>query len=75
MYGHLYDLLRLLKNGQKYESFAAYFEQHFNTTTPHKDVHKYTTFKIIKQINPIGAKKIFTKTKFQPMYEGTLNDP
>ena len=27
------NLLRLLKNRQKSDSFAAYFEQHFNTTT------------------------------------------
>ena len=33
MDGHFSDLLRLLKNGQKYDSFSAHFEQHFNYTT------------------------------------------
>ena len=30
---HFSNLLRLLKNGQKSDSFATHFEQHFNTTT------------------------------------------
>ena len=33
MDGHFSDLKRLLKNGQKSESFAAHFVQHFNNTT------------------------------------------
>ena len=33
MDGHFSDLLRLLKNRQKSDSFAAHFKQHFNTTT------------------------------------------
>ena len=33
MDGHFSDLLCLLKNGQKSDSFAAHFKQHFNTTT------------------------------------------
>ena len=33
MDGHLSDILRLLKNGKKSDSFAAHFEQHYNTTT------------------------------------------
>ena len=45
MDGHFSDLLRLLKNGQKSDSFAAHFEQHFNTTTSRTDLRKYTTFK------------------------------
>ena len=28
------NLLRLLKTGQRPDSFAAHFEQHFNSTTP-----------------------------------------
>ena len=61
MDGHFSDLLRLLKNGQKSDSCAAHFEQHFNTTTSRTDLHKYMTFKLVKQINPIGAMKTFTK--------------
>ena len=45
MNGHFYDLLRLLKNGEKPESFAAHFKQHFNTTTSHTDLRKHTAFK------------------------------
>ena len=61
MDGHLYDLLRLLKNGQKSYSFAAHFGQHFNTTTSRTDLRKYMTFKVLKQLNMIGAMKTFTK--------------
>ena len=37
---HFYDLLRLLKNGQKLDSFAAHFEQHFNATISWNDLRK-----------------------------------
>ena len=59
--GNLSDLLCLLKNGQKSDSFAAHFEQHFNATTSHTDLRKYLTFKVVNQVNPIGKMKIFTK--------------
>ena len=59
--GHFSDLLHLLKNGKKSYSFAAHFEQHFNTTMPRKDLRKYMTFKVVKQLNLIGAMKTFTK--------------
>ena len=52
MDGHFYNLLRLLKNGQKSDSFAAHFEQNFNATTSHTDLRKYMTFKVVKQQNP-----------------------
>ena len=61
MDGHFSYLLRLLKNGQKSDSFAAHFEQQFNTTTSRTDLRKYTTLKVVKQLNPIGAMKTFTK--------------
>ena len=61
MDGHFSDLLRLLKNGHKSDSFAAHFEQHFNTTTSRTDLRKYMTFKVVKQINQIGAMKTFKK--------------
>ena len=60
MDGHFSYLLRLLKNGQKSDSFAAHFEQHSNTTTSRKDIRKYMTFKVVKQLNPIGAMKTLT---------------
>ena len=58
---HFSDLLRLLKNGHKSDSFAAHFEQHFNTTTSRTYLRKYMTFKVVKQLNLIGAMKTFTK--------------
>ena len=61
MDGHFSDLLRLLKNGQKSDSFSAHFEQHFNTTTSRTDLRKYMTFKVVRQLNPIVAMKTFTK--------------
>ena len=61
MDGHFSDLQRLLKNGQKPDSFAAHFVQHFNNTASCTDVPKCIAFKVIKQLNPIGTTKIFTK--------------
>ena len=61
MDSHFSDLLRILKKGQKYDSFAVHFEQHFNSTTSCIDLRKYMTFKVVKQIDPIGAIKIFKK--------------
>ena len=54
---HLSDLLHLLKNGEKSDSFAAHFEQHFNTTTSRKYLRNYMTFKLVKQLNLIGTMK------------------
>ena len=55
--GNFYDLQRLLNNRQKSDSFYAHFEQHFNTTTSRTYLRKYTKFKVVKQLNPIGAIK------------------
>ena len=48
MDGHFSDVLRLLKNEQKDDSFAAHFVQHFNTTTSRTDLRKYMMFKVVK---------------------------
>ena len=61
MDGHFSDLQRLLKNGQKSDSFADHFVQHFITTMWRTDLHTYMTFKVVKQINLIGAMKTFTE--------------
>ena len=61
MDGHFSDLLHLLKNRKKTDSFAAHFKQHFNSTTSRTDLLKYMAFKVVKQLNPIGAMKTFTK--------------
>ena len=61
MDGHFSDLQRLLKNGQKPDSFAAHFVQHFNSTSSRTELRKFMTFKVLKQLNPIGAMETFTK--------------
>ena len=59
--GHFSDILLLLKNGQTYDSFADNFRQCFKYTTPHIELSKCITFKVVKQINPIGSIKTYTK--------------
>ena len=54
-------LLRLLKNGNKSDSFSIQFEQHFNTTKSHIDLRKYMMFIVVKVLNQIGAMKTVTK--------------
>ena len=61
MDGNFSDLQLLLKNGQKSDSFAAHFVQHFNDTMSRTNSRKCITFKVAKQLNPIGTMKIFTK--------------
>ena len=70
--GHFSDLLGLLKNGQKSDSFAAHFKQHFNTNTSRTDLRKYITFKVLKQLNLIGEMKTFTKPNFNLCMEECL---
>ena len=59
--GHFSNLLRLLKNRQKSDAFAAHIEQHFNTTVSRTDLRNYMTFKVVEQLNPIGPMNKFTK--------------
>ena len=54
------DLNSSLK-GKKSDSFAAHFEQYFDSTTSRTDLRKYMTFKVVKQINPIRAMENITK--------------
>ena len=75
MDGHFSDLLRLLKNGQKSDSFAVYSKQHFNTTTSFIDLRKYMVFRVVNQINPISAMKTFTKPNFNICMEEHFYDP
>ena len=48
------DLLSLLKNGQKSDSFYTHFEQHFDVGMSRTDLLKYMTFNVVKQINLLG---------------------
>ena len=61
MEGNSSDLQRLLMIGKKSDSFAAHSEQHFNTTMYRTYLRKYMMFKLVKQLNLIGAMKKFTK--------------
>ena len=72
MDGHFSNLLRLLKSGQKSDSFAVHFEQHFNSTTSGTDLHKYMKFKVVKQLNKIGAMKKITKKNYNLCMEERL---
>ena len=36
-------------------------EDQFNSTKSRTDLHKYMTFEVVKQLNPIGKMKTFTK--------------
>ena len=60
MDSHFSDFLRLINNGQKSDSFAAHFEQHFDTTSSRTDLRKYTTHKVVKQLNLTGTMQTFT---------------
>ena len=64
MDGYLSDLPRLLKNGGKSHSFSAHLKHHFTSNTSHTELLKYMIFKVLNELNPIGAMKAFTKTKF-----------
>ena len=57
MDGYFSYILRLLKNEQKSDSFAAHFEQNFKSNVSCTYLCKYMTFKVVKQINLIGAIK------------------
>ena len=75
MDGHLSDILRLLNNGQKSDSFAANYRQHFNNIMSRTYIRKYMTFIVLKQINLIGTMKTFTKPNFNPCMEKRLTIP
>ena len=69
---HFSDLLRLLKNGHKSDSFSAHFKQHFNNTTSRTYLREYLTCKVVKQPNPISAMKTLTKPNFNICMEERL---
>ena len=72
MDGHFSDLLCLLDNSNKSYSFADHFEQHFKNTTSRTDLRKNMMFKVVKQLNPIGAMKTFTKPNYNLYMEKRL---
>ena len=60
MDSNLSDILRLLENRKKLDSFDAHYEQNYNATASHTDIRKYITFKVVKQKKTISAMKTFT---------------
>ena len=42
-------------------SLSAHLKLHHNSTTSNTYLHSYMTLKVLDQLKPIGAKKIFTK--------------
>ena len=70
--GHFSDIKRLLKNGQKSDSFSAHFEQHFKSTMSRTDLHKLMTFKLVNELNQIGAMKSFLENNFNLCMEERL---
>ena len=57
MDGHFSDVQRLIKNGQKSDSFAAHFKQHFKSTMLRTYLRKCMKFKVVNHIVPIGEIK------------------
>ena len=68
--GHLSDLLCLLKNVQKLDSFAAHFEQNFNSDMSRTDLRKCMTSKVVNPIIPIDKK--ITKSNYNLYIEEHL---
>ena len=75
MDAHFSNLLCLLNNGQKYDSFDAHFEQNFNSTTSSTDLRNYMTFKVVKKLKSDWCNENIYKTNLQLMYGGTFNYP
>ena len=48
MDGHLSNVQRLLKNGQKPDSFAAHLKQHFGYTKSGTDLCKCMMLRVVK---------------------------
>ena len=57
----LLQSLRSTQERAKTDLFAAHLGHHFNTSTPRTYLRKYMTFKVVKQLNPIGAMKNLMK--------------
>ena len=61
MDGHFCDVQKLLKTGQKLDSFAAHYEQHLNSSRSRTTLCTCMMFEVDKQLNSIGEMKTFTK--------------
>ena len=61
MYSHLSDVQRHLNNGQKIDSFADHFEQHFKSTVSLTDLLEYDV-EGIKGVQHHWVNEIICKT-------------
>ena len=61
MYIHFYDILCLVENVQKSDSFAFHVELNISTTTSCTDIRKDMTLKVVNKLNLIGTMKTFMK--------------
>ena len=72
---HFSNILRLLKNGQKYDSFAAHLEQHFKSTKKRIYLRKCITLKVVNNLNLVGSMKTFTNPNCNIYMEKHLTIP
>ena len=59
--GNFSDVLCIIKNRQKSDSFAAHYNQLFKYNTPRNYLHSCMILKVVKRFNNIGAMELFTK--------------
>ena len=72
MDSHFSGVQRLLKNGQKPDSFVSHFEQHFKSTTSRMYLCKHMTFKVVKQLNTVEEMIPFAKPDYNICMEDRL---
>ena len=60
MWGRSSHVQRLLKNGQKSDSFTSNFERHFKSTTSRTDLRKCMNFQAVNKLTQIVSMKKFT---------------
>ena len=72
MNGYFSNIIRLLKDGKKSDLFSAHFGRQFKSTMSCTDLLKCMEFKVVNQINPIGAMKSFMKPNCNPWMEEHL---
>ena len=70
--GNSSNLLLLLNNGQKPHKCASHSKHHFKYTISSTDPNKFMTFKLVNQLNLIGAMKTFTKHNYNLCTEERL---
>ena len=72
---HFSGVQRLIKKGQKSDSFSAYFKHNFKSTTSCTYLRKCMDFNVVNHLNPIGAMKSFRKPNCNICMEERLTIP